>query len=214
MDYYIFGIQRSGTNYIESLIRDNFVSRKMNRTTRSWKHSINVPRNQNKNIFTVIIHKNPYTWTESICYRNKVDWTKTQFHYPADDRNFDRQLNVGPDKLNIINLAKTWNHFHKTWITDVQLNCDKYIIIRYEDLLTEETRENVLHELQNVGFDKKNDRWVDVDTIKVSQSKNYDTTMNKYYLNMMPEKLTRYQIDAINQNIDHSLFKKMNYSLL
>lgn len=199
--YYIFGLQRSGTNFLENILRTNYKATKLNRTTKSWKHSIDVPEGYNSKKPTVLIHKNPYTWVESICLRNKVDWLKTQKTYPADEIE-DEHLSLG--RMNIKNLAKTYKHFHDTWLSqDIH-------IIQYEMLL--EKSEKLLGDLEtSFGWNRTSSTLSIPPRGKVSQSKDYDETREKYYKSQTPKKLTKYHIKTINDILGDDTFKKLGY---
>jgi len=116
--YYVFGLQRSGTNFLETIFNQNFMSNRMNGFCdyRSWKHSIDVPAKYDSTVTTFVIHKNPYTWVESIALRNNVDWLKSQTTYPALEINDPRVAIGDKKKFDLINLCKTYRHFHETWL--------------------------------------------------------------------------------------------------
>lgn len=148
-DYYIFGLQRTGTNYIEILLHRNFVTRKLNPGSRAWKHSINHPDGYQKNQPTVIIYKNPYTWIESLCLRNTVDWLKRQRDYPADEKPSGALL-FGPKNLNVVNLAKTYAHWVDSWaLNEDIIERRNTIIVMYEDLLDDKKRDLILTNVMN-----------------------------------------------------------------
>ena len=73
---YIFGIHRSGTNYLMSLLNSNFGKiheKNINNNYQPlWKHSVVVDSNIG-DYPTFVIYKNPYTWVESIIKRKQDD---------------------------------------------------------------------------------------------------------------------------------------------
>lgn len=195
MDYFIFGLQRSGTNYLEQLINQNFNGRRANRVNKCWKHSINIPEGYNDQQPTLIIYKNPYTWVESICLRNTVDWLKTQKDYPAQEG--PDELLLGPNEINIENLAKTYNHFLNTWLWNRSWNV-KTCVIKYEDLLITNSRNSILSGISQILPVRKSNEWVNPQRGKISQSKDYNEDREHYYLSMKPQQLTRTHLDSIN----------------
>jgi len=195
MDYFIFGLQRSGTNYLEQLVNQNFKGRRANRANKCWKHSIDIPKGYNNQHPTLIIYKNPYTWVESICLRNTVDWLKTQKEYPAQEG--PDELRLGPNKINVENLAKTYDHFHNTWLWSRSLSENTYVM-KYEDLLITNSRERILNNISHILPVRKTDQWVNPQRGKISQSRDYNEDREHYYLSMKPKELTPIQIEAIN----------------
>ena len=215
--YYIYGIQRSGTNYLEQLIKSNFPScRVMNSQQRAWKHSINMPIHWDNTQYTFIIHKNPYTWVESMCFRNRVDWIKTQKTYPANELHTADILNV--EGANIVNLARTWKHFHNTWLFSEETKSPKRLVIRYEDLLNDNSRRVILSTIAQMtkwGHKKTSDNdWHNPKMGKVSQSPDFDEKRLAYYQKQYPEKLTKLQIGAITQEIKPQMIRQMGYKVL
>lgn len=212
--YYVFGMQRSGTNFLEQLLKMNYGAKKRNATTSAWKHSIDDPtEGWQKKLPTIIIHKNPYAWVESIATRNTVDWLKTQKTYPADEEILPI-YKLGPKNMNVVNLAKTYRHFHMNWLgrTDIP----NYGVIRYEDLLVDDKRYKILLQFnEKFGWHKPaNDRFRIPSRGSVSQSKDYNEEREKYYLDFKPKELTQIQIEAINETIGEDLITKMGYDIL
>lgn len=205
MEYHLFGLQRSGTNYLEQLIKSNFHATRKdprnNEWRNYWKHSIDIPNGFSKDKPTLIIYKNPYTWVESICLRRNVDWTRSQKTYPAKEG--PEELRLGKESLNVENIAKTYKHFCNTWIWN-KPQASKYIVIRYEDLLIENTREEILSEIQ---FPRKSDQWINPQRGKVSLSRDYDEQREQYYLSMKPTQLSNKHIDAINGVLQDDIIK-------
>jgi len=140
-NYFLFGLQRTGTNYINQLIRENLYCRYINscpHTTVLWKHSITCPTNNIENIPTIVIYKNPYIWIESLCFRKKMDWCFTQKGFEALEGPEELMVGTSNNSLNIKILSQAYKKWYESWI----LPKDKNIyIIKYEELLMKETRE-------------------------------------------------------------------------
>jgi hypothetical protein len=68
---YVFGIHRSGTNYLMNLLNRNFGKIHEKNTNNNyqprWKHSVVVDELEDYPVF--VIYKNVYTWVESILKR-------------------------------------------------------------------------------------------------------------------------------------------------
>jgi hypothetical protein len=205
----MFGLQRSGTNFLEDLVKNNFNGKKLNDQRKSWKHSIDVPSIYDENTPTLIIHKNPYTWIESISLRNNVDWIKTQKKYPADQKT-DSCFMIGEKQsMNIINLALTYRHFHETWL-------DKnHYEMKYEDLLVDKPREIILDQIrEKYALQRTHKNWLIPKRGSVSQSRDYNANREEYYIRGVPQTLTGKQIAKVNEIIGVSLIRKMGYDVL
>ena len=157
------GLQRSGTNYIARLITDNFHNQDFEIREVYWKHNFTPPLlNHNHlapaNIIT-FIYKDLFTWIESIAYRHSWDYEyKHQVYHPFEPTEPDYTL--GPKKLNLINLAKTYNKYLENWlVTNVWLtvNADftnKLIQLKYESLLDNSFLEKLFTDLTTRGLQR------------------------------------------------------------
>lgn len=221
MDTYIFGLQRSGTNFLQTLMMANFKSGYANSKKHSWKHLMEVhPQDKIiKGLPILIIVKNPYTWIESIAFRNTVDWLSKQKKYPADDvTDVPENIKVGkPGKLlNPIALAKTWKEHYENWIFHPpDYISSKSMVIKYEELLEEKSRNHIMETINTrYGFnaDKVKNPWHTPARGKISQSKDYTIDREKYYLEGKPSSLTPIQIQAINTVLDAEFMSKTLYN--
>lgn len=180
---------------------------------RSWKHSIDVPAKYDDTITTFVIHKNPYTWVESIALRNDVDWLKTQTTYPALEIN-DKRVMIGDKrKFDLINLCKTYRHFHETWLNRGDM------IIKYEDMLIPETRRDIINRIhENMGYVEKRGvkppQWIIPEAGTVSQSKKYTADHTEYYIKGKPKTLSDLQMYTINRYVGVDLIEQMGYEVL
>lgn len=220
--YYIFGIQRSGTNYLETLIEKNFSVRKNNPSTRCWKHSIDMPAGLDPKQPIIVIHKNPYLWVESIAWRNRVDWIKTQTMYPATDVADDQRMMIGENgkQMNLINLTKTYKHFYNTWfINPDDMIKETRLVIRYEDLLENEKRGKILGKIHKIfNFRRKTNPlhqgWANPRIGTISQSRDYNATRHHYYTQMKPKYLKPHHIAQMNDILGKTMFNRMRYDML
>jgi len=206
--FYIFGMQRSGTNYFCELMELNFSAVALNPGQRAWKHSIDVPSKWQSDKPTLVIHKNPYTWVESIVCREKRDWDKTQLTYPSNEIHEDADLMY--EGMNIENNARTWKHFHDTW-----LSLETPMVVQYEKLLVEETREQILDEISE-RFEWSNTSpsldgsWSNVGD-GVNLSSKFKPEHKEYYKKGQPKVLSPRQIACITDTIGASMIRDMGY---
>lgn len=216
--FYIYGLQRSGTNYLEQLLRQNFDVGKKNanqRNTPMWKHNTIVDNNVIKSKDKVfVIHKNPYMWIESICFRSAVDWTLTQLEFPATDKNSDDDYNIGKKGFNIVNLAKTYQTFYQNWVTATHPKIkEKSCVIKYEDLIVTQSREDILcHIADHFKYTRKTTTWRNPTSVGMSPSwKHTDADM---YISQQPQYLTPKQIKIITLTLTPTLISNLGYAIL
>lgn len=203
-----YGLQRSGTNLLEGLMYRYFeVWCRNGGSGPSWKHSLEMQPLQD-DMFYLVIAKNPYLWIESIAFRNPMDYIQTQKMYPAQEQT-DSKYIVGPNGINVINAAKTWNHFYSNWIDQDR---NKVYHIRYEDLLNKNTKTVILNDIQekfNVERRIKAESYRSKETAIIDRKQ--DRAKIEYYTTSMPQKLTIEQIQEINNYIDPFLFQQYKY---
>lgn len=207
MKYYMWGLQRSGTNFLEQIVMKNLRGQRCNRQHNCWKHSVDRPKDFDGSVISIMIYKNPYTWVESLCFRNSVDWVKRQTKYPVLAGKNGDPLRAGPRQLNVASLAKTYRDWHITW---TQTDIPNRQIVVYEDLIDSTKRQEVLNKLATT-FKRTPNKWIIPERGKVSQSKDYNEQREKYYTSMVPKKLTKMQIDAITDIVTPKLLEKIGY---
>lgn len=214
--YYIFGLQRSGTNYIEDLLRTNFDANRLNRAERklihsTWKHLVEIPyENLREGVPIIMMYKNPYLWVESLCWRNAVDWRTTQLLYPATEGNPD--MFAGPHELNVVNLAKTYLTWHRAWNTPSN-RLSNATIIKYESLL-DDNHVNVLNQLKRThGFVLNRKEIVDIKKGAVGQSGDYTDARENYYASQKTQHLSAYHKNLITSTLGPGNIKKWGYDI-
>ena len=205
--FYIFGMQRSGTNYFCELLDLNFSAEMLNPGQRAWKHSIDLPTKWDSDKPTIVIHKNPYTWVESIVCREKRDWDKTQLTYPSSEVHENTDLMY--EGMNIENIARTWRHFHDTWFSIDAM------VVQYEKLLVEETREQILEDIvDRFGWESTSPSldgsWSNVGA-GVNLSSKFKPEDKEYYKKGEPKVLTPKQIACITDTIGTSMIRNTGY---
>lgn len=214
--FHVFGLQRSGTNYLETLIGQNFVCHGKNG---GWKHAINPHplRKYDPEAPLFIIRKNPYKWIESIAIRNRVDYVKRQTKYPANDfSNLPKIFSVGNKHLNPVNMALTWRDWYINWHEKAHpLIKSNSVTVRYEDLLKEKSRIAFLQTLQSrFHYDIRTKDWVNPH--KVSMSRDFSEEMVKYYLNetLVPGIFNKEKLQLVNEAIGKDIIEKAGYIVL
>jgi hypothetical protein len=141
-----------------------------------------------------------------------MDYIEKQKMYPAGEP-ISPVLMAGPNKINVINAAKTWNHFYNNWKTFV--NYEKVLCMKYEDLLVEEKRKSILKDIHNkFGCEWRHDplNYKNPETFILDRKQ--DSSKTQYYLLEKPKSLSEAQIQAISEHIDKDLFDFFGYEHL
>jgi hypothetical protein len=197
-EYYLYGLQRSGTNYLRKLIELNFNFYTRNKKSpRSWKHRLDVP-DIAKDHVNIILYKNPYKWIESL-YRNPEDFFEKQTKFPC--------LNED-GSYNLTAIAKTYRHFIETWVFSGVSSLN----IRYEDLL--ENKPNILNSISHL-FNATFSKYNIIEPGTVLNSRKFTDDKKEYYLKDNSLKfLTKEQLDEVNNILDSDFMLKLNYEKL
>jgi hypothetical protein len=219
----IRGLQISGTNYIRQLIIKNIDVNIINTHLYTeldyqqiseylkngetgdynfdlWKHNL-TPLSKDliekyKIDGFLLISKNPYSWLESIIYRNKIDL----------DITYNEKFKFFEDGVfRIDNLCKLYKDFYTNWI-----NNDTYFI-KYEDLLI--NKEKVLIEFVNkfnLTFKFKEIQEINQ---KVDASHQFKDSFIKKYINVELSHLQNEEIKLINEILGEDFFNKIGYEM-
>jgi len=182
---YIFGIHRSGTNYLMNLLNRNFGKIHEKNTNNNyqprWKHSVVVDELEDYPVF--VIYKNVYTWVESILKRKCDDGHNIMLsvkylpHYIDESRyiKLDDDVLYCDDRVSFEKLINVYRQFYENWMVNFPDEYKKNLfLISYEPLSREYTQE-----------------------------------MGEYYLNEKPRDLTIEEIEMIDKIIDEEFKLKL-----
>lgn len=214
----IIGLQRSGTNYLEALVNLNFknVFWCQYGTLGTSKHKIEFDPafkdNLNANAKLLIIYKNPYTWIESISNRSSVDYAKMQTKHGKAKKKRQDGTALGRNTMDAVHLAKTWNEWAQNWLVNTPLPAIKF---KYEDLLIENSRNNILN-LIGQYLEQEKIPYLNPELGKIIYSSRMNEQMISYYLNMKPMSpdFTQKHLDLVNQHISDNSLNAAQYSRL
>lgn len=209
-DFLIAGLQRSGTNYIETLLNKNIDNTKFGWEDWYWKHNINPPSlalfRQHNLRGIILCVKNPFAWVESICFRESADLYEAYgVYYDMNDKSSLYFENNGMI-FNVKALIKLYNEYYNNWVNAPNLNI---YTIKYEDILKDPTKViTEFKERYNLQF--KNE---ELDTIvaNLPMSNNWDFSLKEFYVNYRLKYLDNQQLDYIAQLLDIELLKKIGY---
>jgi hypothetical protein len=215
-----YGLQRSGTNFLETTLRKNFKVEFLNSNRRrsapvhkhfrfysnknlipepQYKNDVNVKSFEEfESLFSsapelyLVISKDPYSWFLS--YRKwaaKYDWPEVDHHY-----------------------AEEYNAFYG-FFGRLSRETDRIIFVRYSDLLTdaEATLKRLAGEADMPG--RKLSKWSGFNVPKkVSQSKSFDSEKLRYYTEReFLNQLSGQEIQEINNAIDLDLMTFLGYEV-
>ena len=239
-----FGMQRSGTNFLEQCIRKNIQGPKIVNQWRKgvWKHihridekpefdGIENPRRLvageyggpklmqrilDKNLRLVYIHKHPYNWLQSITNKS-VDTMKTQpmmFH--KNGPKSDEFFQFG--QIDILKATRFWVD-HVSWWYGVRNKMHE----RYGEDFTYfvsyenliESEQNTIHHLKKMA-ERFQLTYMGKDIIpkNVGQSDPWTEKTRQRYTQMQLASFSWDHISEINKYIDKDLMKRLGYTLI
>jgi len=211
-EFFVYGLQRSGTNFLQRYISNNTT---LTHKKTEWKHIKEAENLGAVDRLNIYIYKSPYKWVESIA-RNHEDFPKRWGpEYPikstGDGIVTIESTHRGREKdkkhFNVEALVQCYNdHLHE-WFS---IDQDNVIFVQYEELI-KDPQEWLADLGRKCEFTVKSTKVPD----KVPQSHKFTEENKQYYTN--PEKLeylTREQIDVINATIDPQILNFIKYKKL
>ena len=126
----VYGILRSGTNYLSALLEANFRVHSLDSTEKGWKHG---PIQVHPEVRSVLIVRDPYTWITSF-----YDWERIHNRTEAQLSEFisspvtHRRLR---ECWNVSDPIDAWNTAYSSWLASADER--DLVVIRYEDLLSD-----------------------------------------------------------------------------
>ena len=234
----VFAPQRSGTNFVQYLLTENFQELVCEYLPEhyAWKHEPSfekVLEEYNRQLrirvdhLHIIVSKNPYKWVESII-RRPVDIVVRRpelLNVEGIDKKYVLKLNTDKqyqplwyvEEINLLELINLYNEFYSNW-SNIGNRMKHWGLVKYERLLNQN---DCIHFLKNVQetFKFKRlhpDQWKIPSAVLMSEMWTDELAKEKTkdYLN---EKqcaiLTQEQIDVIDKHINKSILEDLNYSV-
>ena len=219
--FIVFGLQRSGTNFLEANIRANLSGIEIGNAFSAgdiWKHAFSI-ESPSKHINPaakhwynqetadklnhtahVFLHKNPYTWIESLLNR-QMDLKRT---YPLSNRK-NNEDDVMINNINVTYLAELWTDHAQYWLSKGTYR------IRYEDIIVNPNA--VIQEIEKISkhFNlKMADQPKAIQTVKMSS---FDEKKRDSLLSFHTPRLdgNEFAIQSINSIIPDDLMEKLGY---
>jgi hypothetical protein len=224
----IRGLQRSGTNYLKSLIDKNII-------VNAFSHSVLNDGTLEEFDYTLIsdylkndcVGKRPFDlWKHNIntlnstliqeynidgfilIIKNPYSWIESIVYRKTIDIVItygDKYNLLENGELSISNLINLYKDFYSNW-----LNAGAFLI-KYEDLL-------LYKEFFLIEFAKKFNLSLKLNKIEdinffVEQSSNFDYSLIDKYINVDLSYLNKIQIDTINRELGNDFFNKIGYKI-
>tara|TARA_B100000941_G_C28466558_1_gene533930 strand:- start:156 stop:905 length:750 start_codon:yes stop_codon:yes gene_type:complete len=234
----VFAPQRSGTNFVQYLLTENFVGLTCEFLNESyvWKHEPNfekVLERYNRELrhrvdhLHLVLSKNPYKWIESIIRRpvdialrrpQLLEIDNVDKKYVLDinmDKQYQKEWVV--EKLNLIELVNLYNEFYSNWY-NIGNRVKFWGLVKYERLLVPEEctyfLDNIWNTFKFIRQDMK--EWKIPRGVLMSETWTEDVAKQKtldYLDQRRCSLLTNEQIEVIDQNINKTLLKELGYSI-
>ncbi len=190
----IFGLRRTGTNYLSKLLKDNYKVKMMGGAV-GWKHGpYRVRRFLGREVNCIVISKNIYSWLTSL-HRRYSSWDFYKALEPAD-------------------FTVMYSFAYGNWL-DIpkKLETKKCSFVKYENLIENPSLvcERVSKEL---GFKRKTKEFINIERIvkprEILGTKDFDKEyyINRKYMTKYNEKLQKH----IKTHTDLDVIKALGYS--
>lgn len=204
--HYTFGLQRSGTTFLDHLLKNTFSAGWLNGPG-TWKHSLEVPEEIKQTQETVLlIYKNPYTWIESVVFRESADMLICFHDYGLQDST-DAEALAGHDSVNLRRLAALYTLHAERWLR--LADKPNVLLLQYEQIITAQGREALLSKLP---ISHAQVTWSVPEPGSLFMSEGFQDSMISYYLDQKPVRLSQQQLAIVNASIPDSVFEKLGYS--
>jgi len=213
----VIGLQRSGTEYLENILKVNYGVTIRNHPIRGyfWKHTPD-PTNLTfrSDICHMLIYKNPYSWIESI-KRKCVDMWHRHKEYGIQNvsglKNSEIIHSENRCRLNLKKLCLLYSVFFKNWLIYPPIDLPVIIDVQYENLIVKNGLEVPLINIEKTfNVTRKSSNIEDVK--KVPQSDLFSEDNREQYLDMNNFDLSSGQIEIINENIPDIIFERLKYT--
>jgi hypothetical protein len=194
MRIFVNGLQRTGTNYIRQLLQLNTNFDICDWENLYWKHHLykNIAPNCDQ---VVCVIKNPYTWIESICFRNCVDIKEM---YPQIVNCYDY---IGNFEINLIEACKLYKEFYSSWLNF------GVTLVHYEDMLDQDIICSFL----------KNNYNISLNNVEIPKHVKFSDFFNQnqipLYKSYAISKLTSNNISVINDILTIDFINKVSYPI-
>lgn len=218
-DYLIYGLHRSGTDYLEETIRINFEKERIVNVSDLWKHSLDDPAGFNKAEYNtkpiLIIYKNPYSWMETLAFGPREDFAGSTDWYTKMEEFQDPDFRIGelPDRpwINLQSSAAVYRYWVDNWMFRNNI-VNRTVWVKYEDLLVPGTRKTVLDNIaRKFAWQQQTTVWEVPEFGTVPGDSHYNIFWDHYYIQQKPHHITTKHVLEMNNIIDVEIIQNMGY---
>lgn len=211
MKYSVYGMHRSGTNWLSKLVKSSvggdYLPTNERARHKDWKHTF-TKDNFTSDITYLYIYKNPYQWIESVG-RNCEDIHGILGNLPRGNKHSIPTYNRGKSRGNtdILSLCTLYNKTLGLWLEKSKRYDIRFIY--YNTLL-----EDIDHLTQFIDTTSPIE---DVNMeyhVNIKMQRNIDDSIRDYYKEGLPENLSKETTAYISENINDELFDKLNITKL
>jgi len=211
MKYSVYGMHRSGTNWLTKLLQKNkpedYLPTNEQSLNADWKH---IPQKFNfrDDVTYLYIYKNPHQWIESVA-RNCEDIMLLLKNLPQSGDflipTYRRGVMVG--YLDVFALCTLYTKTLGFWLDKSNEHNIKFIY--YNELLE---NVNLLQDFISVDSPIED---VDMSSrVEIKMQRHIDNSVKEYYKSGRPSGLQTNVIEYINSNVNKTLFDKLKIEKL
>lgn len=212
----IYGLQRSGTNYLTYLVNENFEDVEVLVNKNGWKHGTYVVPEKEQHVLVIV--KNPYSWLLSLYNYwgpNRVrkvgpDLTGVPFEdFIMNKVHFEAQKDV-PYLYRSCNPIQHWNSMNFHW-TSIRLKTKSLVVVKYESLIS--NKEKCLDLIANSFGIKRKQQLKDCEKLFVPSGQSVEENWDgSYYLeSKFLESYTPETFSFVNEQLDLDLMIGFDY---
>lgn len=222
----VFGLQRSGTNFLEQLLKSNVgqvnIVNRWKSSDGIWKHAYDMEKKPNdgksageqgdkrkaemigNRIHAIYVHKHPYSWIQSITNKH-VDIKKT---YPF----VTEKSSIMLKDLNLIRLAQLYRDHTAYWLDKVETR--KVYHVKYEDLIESDAHtKEIVKDISSFFNRNLKHKTIQIPN-RVSQSNKFTEKEREKYKKYQIQTLSYEHIQEINRILNRDHLEKQGYDLI
>jgi hypothetical protein len=209
MNTFVFGLQRTATNYVHHLLWKNFncFARQPSSSKEPlWKHTPTPSTAFDQGLIPddsmlVVVSKDPVMWVDSLI-RKPMDADKC---FESGDE--EPAVSLRNKKIPLCKIVEYWNDYNTAWAPYID-NDHRISTVSQNVLVGEGWRERWLNNLaEKHGLEFEEGEPVDIDSTPLSRT--FDEKVKQAYHDRKTEFLSDEQRDFINLYADMSLFERL-----
>lgn len=206
MKTFVFGLQRTATNYVHSLLWKNFgafAQQPSDSEEILWKHTRD-PDRAVKELptfsLTVLVGKDPVMWADSLA-RKPMD-----AHNIFEGGDKEPFIQMYSKKVPLYQVVNVWNDYNAAWSRWVS-STGVIEAVKHETLLDDSKRESWLDNI-SAKYDLEFKNVDKFDNKETPLSRKFTEAVKQAYINKVTEFITPEQAAFIESNADMETYEK------